>query len=274
VKGPRELLEHEDRWVTAMGKWFPGERTVFRGKDLHRACGRWDWMRLHVFGITGREYNAKEIALLNAIWVDTSYPDPRLWNNRVVALSISARSTGSMALAGALATSEASIYGQGPCIRTMDLLLRARRTTQLGTSVDDFVRQELETHRRVAGYGRPVVGGDERIPHLLARADELEIRSGTFVRLAFRIERALLEGGWKFRMNYAALAAAFCADLGFSPREFYLFTFLAFLAGMVPCSLEAGTAPEGTVFPLGCGRIAYAGPGRRAWERPVEAAVE
>jgi hypothetical protein len=265
VKGPRELLEHEDHWVTRMGKWFPGERTVFRGRDLHRDLGRWDWMRLHVFGITGREYSDSQIALLNAIWVDTSYPDPRLWNNRVAALSGSSRSTGSLALTGALAASEASIYGQRPCIRVLDLLLRAQKATEEGMGLDQFLQAELRAHRCVAGYGRPVVGGDERIPHLFARAEGLGIHPGKFVQLALRIETSLLSGGWKFRMNYAALAAAFCADLGFTAREFYLFTFLAFLAGMVPCYLEASRSPEAVIFPLRCSRIAYTGPGRKHW---------
>ena len=41
-----------------MGRFFPGQRVVFRGADLHRDLKGIDWVELYLFGITGRRRNA------------------------------------------------------------------------------------------------------------------------------------------------------------------------------------------------------------------------
>src|SRR5882724_1198831 len=124
MKGPQLLFDHQDRLATRMGGWFPGQRVVFRGKDLHVDLKDIDWLDLYVYGITGRRFTKEQIRVLHAIWTFTSYPDPRLWNNRVAAAAGSARSTGHLAISGAIAVSEASIYGGKPVIRAIDFLLR------------------------------------------------------------------------------------------------------------------------------------------------------
>ena len=56
--------------------------------------------------------------------ISSSYPDPRLWNNRVAAFAGTARSTGHLAVAGAMAVTEASIYGGQPILKVADFLSR------------------------------------------------------------------------------------------------------------------------------------------------------
>ena len=63
MQGPKTLLECEDHWVTDLGAWFPGERVVFRGKDLFQELGDSSWMGLLLYGITGREFNRTREAL-------------------------------------------------------------------------------------------------------------------------------------------------------------------------------------------------------------------
>lgn len=270
MKGPRELLENEDRLVTRMGAWFPGERTVFRGKDLHHDFGTAEWMALYLFSVTGRQFNSAQLELMNTMWVFTSYPDPRLWNNRVAALAGTARSTGALALSAALAVSEATVYGRRPDIRTLDFLQRTKAALDRGEPLPALVEAELTRYRVLPGYGRPVVRGDERLDHLMRRAEALGLGRGPYVIIAFDIEQYLRASRRRMQMNYAVLTAAFCADFGFSAREFYLFAFGAFLAGMIPCWSEAAERPEGAFLPLSCQRIAFDGPGRRRWDdRPV-----
>ncbi|MFD2272097.1 hypothetical protein ACFS07_15430 [Undibacterium arcticum] len=103
-----------------MGAFFPGSHVIFRGHDLHAELKDMDWVELYVFGITGRRFSAEQLRLMHAIWTYTSYPDVRLWNNRVAALAGSARSTGALGVAAALAVSEASIYGGGISLRAID----------------------------------------------------------------------------------------------------------------------------------------------------------
>jgi hypothetical protein len=71
-------------------------------------------------------------------------------------------------------------------------------------------------------------------------------------------------------MNYAGVIAPLFADIGFSPRECYLYLFPAFLGGMPPCFIEASDRPEGTLYPLACSDILYEGQSPRTWYRTGE----
>lgn len=266
MQGPELLIASEDRWITAMGAWFPGERVVLRGKDLFQDFQGLPWMGLLLYGITGRIFDAKQIRLFEGIWsVCASFPDPRLWNNRVAALAGTARSTAALGVGAATAISEATIYGHRPIIKTIDLLYRLQRQLEQGADLADLIRAELETRRGVSGYGRPITKQDERIPPMLALARDLGYADGAYVRLAFAIEDVLQRGRWRMHMNIAVLVAALAADQGLSCEEHYRFLVLSFSGGMFPCHIDAMNQPEGTLFPLRCERIAYKGPARRKW---------
>ena len=265
--GPKLLQENVGVLKSRMGAFYPGSHVIFRGHDLHTELKDMDWMELYVFGITGRRFTKAQVRLMHSIWTYTSYPDVRLWNNRVAALAGSARSTGNMGIAAALAVSEASIYGRGIDIRAIDFLLRTRRQIDAGGVLGECIQQELESQRSIAGYGRPLINGDERNPHMLALAQSLSLDQGPYLRLALAVEEKLLTGRLRMKMNYAGLAAALVADMGFTPREYYQFLFPAFLAGMQPCFIEAADRPEGTLYPASCNDILYQGQARRTWHR-------
>lgn len=264
-KGPDLLQENVGVLKSRMGTFYPGSHVVFRGHDLHRDLKDMDWMELYVFGITGRRFIREQLRLMHSIWTYTSYPDVRLWNNRVAALAGSTRSTGTLGMAAALAVSEASIYGGGILARAIDFFIRTQKRLEDGSDLSDCIREELEVHRSIAGYGRPLVNGDERNPHLLALARELGLDQGPYLRLALALEEKLLAGRWRMKMNYAALVASLGADIGLTRREFYLFMFPVFLAGMTPCLIDAAEREEGALYPLSCNDILYSGQARRAW---------
>lgn len=263
--GPNLLEENVGVLKSRMGAFFPGSHVIFRGHDLHTELKDMDWVELYVFGITGRRFTAEQLRLMHAIWTYTSYPDVRLWNNRVAALAGSARSTGNLGVAAALAVSEASIYGRGIDKRAIDFFLRTRQKLDQGDMLAECVAAELETHRSIAGYGRPLINGDERNAHMLALAASLNLDRGPYLRLALAIEEVLFNGRWRMKMNYAGVAAALAADLGLSPREYYLFGFPAFLAGIPPGFIEASERPEGTLYPMSCADIVYEGQPQRSW---------
>lgn len=269
MKGTELLQENTDRLRTRMGACFPGSRAVFRGHDLHTEFKDMEWVELYVFGITGRRFTPEQLRLMHAMWGYTSYPDARIWNNRVAALAGSARSTGTLGIAAALAVSEASIYGRGIDIRAIDFLKRTSKEQDEGAELADCVQKELETHRGIAGYGRPLTSRDERLAPIMALATTLGLDNGPHVRLAHAVDEYLLAGRRRLRMNAGALLAGLGADLGLSPREYYLFMFPAFLAGMPPCFVESAQRPEGTLFPLSCAHIQYDGPPKRRWATPL-----
>ncbi len=268
MQGPKTLLECEDHWVTDMGAWFPGERVVFRGKDLFQELGDSSWMGLLLYGITGREFNEKQMRLFEGIWtICTSYPDPRLWNNRVAALAGTVRSTSVLGISAATAVSEASIYGLRPITRAIDFLYRANRRQGSGETLQKIVRSELKKHKNIFGYGRPIIRTDERIVPLMSLAYQLGLADGDFVKLSFSIEKVLLEGRWRMHMNIAAVAAGLAADQGLSTREYSQYLILCFSAGMTACNVDTNIKAEGSFFPLRCSRIAYNGTPPRNWHK-------
>lgn len=266
MRGPKTLLDSEDRWETDLGAWFPGERVVFRGKDLFHELGDSSWMGLLLYGITGREFNEQQVRLFEGMWtISTSYPDPRLWNNRVAALAGTARSTSVLGISAANAVSEASIYGRRPDIRCIDFLYRARQKLDAGKSLDSIVRSELKKHKAIFGYGRPIVRTDERIVPLMSLANQLGFADGYFVKLAFDVEKILQKGRWRMHLNIAAFAAGLAADQGLSSREYYQYLILCFSAGAIACNVDTHSKPEGQFFPLRCQRIQYHGAQARSW---------
>jgi hypothetical protein len=267
MNGPEMLQQHADCLKSRMGACFPGERAVFRGHDLHAELKDLDWIELYVFGITGRRFAPQQLRLLHAMWVCTSYPDVRIWNNRVAGLAGSARSTPTLALAASLAVSEAVIYGGNAFVRGIDFLLQAGKLVEEGQNLANVVHNELKV-RRIYGFGRPINSADERLPWLLEIAHGLGLDEGPHLRLAFEVERVLVAHNAALRMNYAGLMAAMSADLGFSCQEFHLFVFPAFLGGMPPCFIESARRSEGTLFPLSCALILYEGAQKRSWHRP------
>lgn len=266
MKGPQTLLDYEDHWVTRMGAWFPGERVVFRGKDLFHELNQAGWMALLLYGITGRRFDDRQLKLFEGIWtLCTSYPDPRLWNNRVAALAGTARSTAALAIGAANAVSEASIYGRRPDIRAIDFLLRTRQRLEQGEDLQTLIKAELKTYRGIFGYGRPLVRRDERIEPMMSLAGELGFAQGVYVKLSFAIEEVLKKGRWRLSMNVAALAAALAADQDLTREQYYQFLVLSFSAGMFPCYLDTSEQPEGAFFPFRCDRVKYRGKRRRRW---------
>ncbi len=249
-----------------MGAWFPGGRVVYRGKDLLNELKDISWVGLLLFGITGRFFNEKQVRLFEGLWsLSASFPDPRLWNNRVAALAGTARSTGNLAVSGAVAVSEARIYGRGADIRAIDFLLRTKSKIDAEEDLGEIIREELRERRVIPGYGRPITNKDERIVPVKRLAEELGFLHGTYVELAFNIEQQLARGRWRMRMNIAALCAALAADQGLSRQEYYHISIPSFIAGILPCFIDSTQKPEGSFLPLRCQRVLYEGKLPRTW---------
>jgi len=265
--GPELLESYEDNWVTDVGAWFPGERVVFRGEDLLNGLADLEWLELILFGITGRKFSESEVALVSKVFLlATSFPEPRLWNNRIAALGATVRTTGNLAISAANAASEATIYGCRPIIKAMDMLERSLQATNAGKSLQEFLTSEVKERRVLPGYGRPLVRHDERISPLLREASRLGKADGEYTCRALDIAESSYIKRIRLKMNVAALAAGLFADIGITPRQHYYLSCFTFLAGIAPCYLGAVDKVEGSFFPLQCDRINSVGTQRlRIW---------
>lgn len=265
MRGPERLLRDEDRWISDVGGFIPGERVVYRDKDLFRDLFGTRWVSLFMYGITGRFLTDNQIKLIEGLWlISTSYPDPRIWVNRVAALAGTVRSTSSLSTCAALAVGEANIYGHRAAVGAFDFLLTTRKKIDEGADLEELVKQQLKKHRAIYGFGRPQTSRDERIEPILKLAKSLGFDEGPHVQLAFDVERILNNS--RLKMNAAGIMAALQADQGLSTREYAYGMVPCFLAGVVPCHLDAVNKPEGTFLPIRCSRLDYVGPAPRRWK--------
>ena len=265
MKGPDRLRYFQDNWPTNKGAWYPGERVLYREKSLFDDFHDKPWVALLIYGVRSAMPDDREARLVEHVWkICTSYPDPRIWNNRVAALAGTARSTGALALAAATAVSEATIYGRKP-----DLLGSSFLHAVAGRGEDEslasVVLAYLKKYRAIPGFGRPLIARDERIGPLLKAADDLGLASGKFLRLVGEIEACLEANRYRLKANISIYCSALMADLGYTPREFYLMALLAFSAGIVPCYIDAQEKPEGALFPLTAAQIEYSGMNKRSY---------
>lgn len=260
------LVEYEDNWITSLGAFFPGERVVYRGRDLLSGLADTSWMGLLLLGITGRDFTKEQIRLFEALWtLAVSYPDPRLWNNRVAALAGTVRSTAGLGCSSASSISEAKIFGGRANVAAIDFILQAKQQVDEGEELLTIIKAELKSRRHISGYGRPIVDRDERNEPILKIVDELGFGDGEHLKLALEVEKILFEGRWRMKINITGLAAAIGADQGLSTREYYYWCVNCFLAGITPCYIDATEHPEGALFPLSCDRIQYEGVDIKSW---------
>lgn len=260
----KRLLDTENHWVTRIGKAYLTERVVMHGKDLHHELGDYEWLKLYLYSILGRDLEENAVRLLNTYWVGTSYPDPSIWPNHVTALAGTVRCTPSLALMAGLSISEASIYGRRPEVRALDFFYRAGRWVDEGGELTEFVEKEKTAGRILYGYGRPLANADERISYTLEKAKEYGLAGGRHLKMALDVY-AYLNKTYGYSMNIAAIHAALAADIGFNRQEYLLFMSPCFIAGMVPCYQDARDRPEGSFFPVRCSNIAYGGVAKRDW---------
>jgi hypothetical protein len=273
------LSSWEGQWRTDLGAWFPGERVVCRGRDLLADLVQQPWMGLLLYGITGRDFTPEQIRLFEGIWsISASFPEPRLWNNRVATLTGSARSSSTLGVAAGIAVSEAIVYGHRPSLATMNFVHRCVVRVRAGEDLRAILQEILDADAdgipgcgknrqlaKIPGFGRPITSRDERIVAMYALADELKFRDGEHVRMVERIQSTLLEMGHEWYMNISALMGALAADQELSTSEYYHYIILCFTAGLIPCAFDALQKPEGVFFPLRCENIHYVGVAPREW---------
>jgi hypothetical protein len=265
----KNLEQYEDNWQTSMGGILFDQGLVssvlLRGRDIFTELSNKTWMEYQLFAVTGRE-DPILARLIEAIWViSSSYPEPRLWNNRVAALAGTARSTGHLAVAGAVAVTEAGIYGGQPILRVADFLSRTHKQLQQGLELQQVLDVERQKTGKIYGYGRPGPAQDERIQPLLNYIEEAGIERGSYTELVFAITEHFDRSKHRLQPNIAALLAGLLLDQGLSAKEIYYLYILGFCGGFLPCFLDAQAQPQGALFPLRSGRINYRGTAPRQW---------
>ncbi len=273
------LSDFAGHWKTSLGGWKPGNSVTLHNEDLLNGIGQHGWMATLMFALTGKKFTSQQLQLFECIWsIATSFPEPRLWNNRIAALAATARSSAALGTAAAIATSEAVVYGHRPLVASMAFIKQSLILIEQGKTLDYVIDNALQSPRqgapgrgpnrdiaRLPGFGRPITQQDERIKPLMKKVTALGFEQGRHLQLGFELEQCLIDRGSALRLNIATLMGALCADQGLSTRPYNYFVVLCFSAGILPCGMDAETHPAGSFFPLPCDAVAYTGPAQRQW---------
>jgi hypothetical protein len=188
-----------------------------RGKMLFRdLLGQRTFFQVAAWSIAGIELSAGDARLLEQLGVNTQLLDPHIWPLAVARRIASHGGPLARSLVGGIAALFTSKITIEPVAAFMRFLDAAQAAVERGRSVETFVADQLRRGRTVAGFGRPVLGPDERVPHALRLARRYRRASGSSVRLAQAIEGELRKSKG-LAINSAGIQGAIMRDMGFTP---------------------------------------------------------
>ncbi len=254
------FAENRDRVTSRSGGWTIGGETTLHGYNIHQELTHQvSWMQALLLSITGQLFDAKQARLIEAIFVATGYPDPRLWCNRITALAGSAQCPAGAALAVGVASAEAKVYGgQAEYYAARAFSLCRRIFQEQGEkALMTHVKAVLKRERVMFGFGRPLTRVEERIAPIERMAKDLGIEDGSHLSTVKYMEGELKR--YRLVLNFAGYATARLLDLGLTAHQVHQFLTVCFYIGLPPCYIEAFENEPGTFLPIACEDILYEG---------------
>lgn len=185
--------------------------------------GRRSFFQVTVYAITGIELSASDAEMLERIGVANVAADHRAWP-----LTVTRRVAGhggdlcASVVAGA-AVMASPLIGSTAGAGAARLLRRVEAAVARGESLASVLDAMLARRETLLGFGRPVMGPDERVAPVQEAMRAHGRGDGAQVRLLRDIE-AHLVARKGIRSNVAAWVAAVMGDLGFTPDHVHAVT--------------------------------------------------
>lgn len=257
---------HRNTIRTHRGGWKRGEKIISHGYSLmDDLVGEKSYFQLLLMNILGTLPERRLGDWLEAVFSCMSFPDARIWCNQIGALAGSSRVSPPGGILPGVLASDSTMYGPGTVPDTHTFLAAAREEYQAGDSIETIVVRRSRrkgTKPVIPGFGRPLATGDERVNRMEVVARELGFELGETLRLAYGIEKYLLEQHGE-SMNLATYTVAFLMDQGFNVTQIQDAGALMVAAGVVACYMDALESPAEMFLPLHCDDIEYTGPAPR-----------
>ena len=258
--------QYHNKIVSRRGQWKAGEGVFNQGYDMiEDVLGHYSYMQIVVLNSTGKMPSKALADWLEACYLCVSWPDPRIWCNRIGALAGAARTSSLLASSLGNIASDSKAYGPKTFIAGMRLNLRAMASLAQGDSLEDFVQQEVQAtggKPKLVGFARPIVKGDERIPAMEKLTHKLGFTVGKHLQLAYDIETILMQR-FDESMNINGYISGFLCDQNFRPEEAYNVFHGMVSSGVMACYQDTAERREGNFCPLKCRDVSYTGPARR-----------
>ena len=216
------------------GGWRVGSGITTHGHslldDIHGKCSVFQVM---IMNITGTLPERRLADFVEGLFICLSWPDPRIWCNKIGAFSAMTRTSPTVAIAAGGLAGDSKMYGPGT-IPDVDSFMQSAHDfiTVGGGSVEEFVDRKAYRGGKLyaPGFARPLARGDERITAMRRYAHELGFEAGLYEILMNRIEDrlAIKEGEG---LNLAGYITAFLRDQGYNLEE---------VVGIVAWSVSTG----------------------------------
>ena len=249
-----------DNVPNSYGGWSIGGESLLHGYSIQRELvGKLSWMQSMIFSATGKVPPENHAHLIEAMFIVTSYPDPRLWCNRVAALAGTARVPAMSALSVGIASSEARLYNGQATYAATSIIKKAKLILDDGgeEALENYIISTLKRDRHIPGFGRPLTSKEERIEPVEIEAKKLGVEAGDYLATMRLIEGALRR--FRLTLNYAGYAGARLLDMGFNQNEILVIITLCLYNGMIPCYLDSYKNDPNTFLPIACEDILYEG---------------
>ena len=255
--------ELHGRIVSSRGGWKMGEGIQCCGYNMMEdLVGQVSYMQVVVLNATGRLPSRALADWIEATHICLSWPDPRIWCNRIGALAGTSRTSCIAGSTLGVLASESTSYGTKTLISGAEFIQHAYIKVSQGMSVDAFIDEEVKQHGGkpfFTGYVRPIAKGDERIPAMELVTKNLGFSIGEHLKLAYQIE-ATLNKKYNETMNINGYMSAFLSDQGYTKLEVYRMYSSFVISGVTACYSDTVNRVEGGFSPLKTSDIVYKGP--------------
>lgn len=253
-----------------IGGWRPNEAVYNSGYSmLDDLVGSASFFQVLVLNCTGKLPDKSLADWIEASFVCLSWPDPRVWCNKMGTLAGNMRCTPAAAVTAGVLSSDSRMYAAGALDNGTAFITSALAEKNAGISTKIIIERALNKSQRnasskpaIMGYARPIASGDERIPAMERVTKQLGFEIGPHLTLAYEIDK-ILRLEFDESMNILGYCVAFLSDQGLKKSEINTIFSTWVNSGVHACYTEAMRNPPESFLPMHCSDILYLGPSPR-----------
>jgi hypothetical protein len=258
--------QHRGKIYSQKGGWRVGSGITTHGysllDDIHGKCSVF---QVIIMNVTGRLPDKRLADFVEGLFICLSWPDARIWCNKVGAFCAMTRASPTAAIASGGLAGDSTMYGPGT-VPAIDAFIKCAHEyiVEGGGSVENFIDENGYRGGKLyaPGFARPLAKGDERITAMRRYARELGFVPGVYENMVNQIEEhlALREGEG---LNLAGYFTAFMYDREYSMHELMGITAWCISTGVYASYFEQIDRPPEAFLALKVDDIDYSGPAIR-----------
>ncbi len=244
------------------GGWTVGKGITTHGYNLlgeiHGKCSMFQVMIMNITGILPERRLAD---LVEGLFISLSWPDPRIWCNKMGVFSALTGSSITSAIATGGLAGDSKMYGPGTGQSIGPFFdLAYRSIVENGETIESFIEGNCYKHGKLfaPGFARPLAKGDERIPAMRKLALDLGFESGPLENMVNEME-SYLEKKSGEGLNLSGYFTAFMMDQGYSIDEIIGIAAFSVTGGVYASYFEYVNQPPNAFLTLRIDDIEYVG---------------